>query len=362
VVGPLAAQPAGRVAVSFDEATHSVLVTGLDETLLGILAEHHKVLAVYFEDSQIPILGDYTAEGATLRFRPRFPFMPGRTHRAVLDLAALFALAGRTAPVDASPLRLSFQIDPPALSPKTRVTRVFPSGDVVPANLLRIYVHFSHPMTRHGIARHVRLVDQNGRPVDAAFLEMEDGLWDPEGLRLTLFLHPGRIKRGLALHEGMGSPLHPGFRYRLVVSQEAEDEDGMHLIEGFSKEFSVTGEDRTSPDVHKWIVTGPRAGGREALVVRTDKTLDAALFARVLRVENVDGRPVAGDASVEAQETRWRFVPRDVWGSGDYALRIGAQLEDLAGNRPTRLFDELAAPGGQRAEAREVRLKFTIGP
>ncbi len=367
-LGTLAAQPASRVNLSFDAATHTVFINGLDGTLPGALAEHipepatmNKVFAVYFEDSLIPILGDYTAEGATLRFRPRFPFMPGRTHRAVFDLAALFTLAGRNTPVDTSPLRLTFRIDPAALSPRTRVTQVFPSAEVVPANLLRIYVHFSRPMTRHGIARHVRLLDQNGQPVEAAFLEMEDGLWDPDGQRLTLFLHPGRIKRGLALHEGMGSPLRPGFRYRLVVARETEDEDGLPLIEGFSKEFSVTAEDRTSPDVHKWMVTEPRAGGRQPLIVKADKALDAALFARLLHVENAAGQPLAGDTSVESQETCWRFVPRDIWRSGNYVLRIGARLEDPAGNRPTRLFDELAAPGGRRAQAHEVILRFTIG-
>jgi len=326
----LAAQP----TLVFDKSTQTVVASGVDVDA---------VLAVYFEDSQIPILGDCTVESGSLRFTPRFPFMPGRTHRAVLNLAGH--------PV----LRLSFRIDAPALSPKTRVAQVFPSGDVVPANLLRIYVHFSHPMTRRGIARYVRL-----EPVESAFLEMEDGLWDPAGQRLTLFLHPGRIKRGLALHDDLGSLLRPGSRYRLVIAKEAEDEDGVPLIEEFSKVFSVSEEDRTSPNVHKWNVTPPHAGGREPLIVRADKPLDAALFARLLRVEDAGGRVVLGESSVEAQETSWRFVPGQAWKSGAYTVRIGAQLEDLAGNRPTRLFDELTAPNGRRAESREVSLPFAV--
>jgi hypothetical protein len=350
LVCTLVGQPAGGVALSFDSATQSVVVSGLDASRLAALepATIKAAFAVYFENSQIPILGDCTADGATLRFRPRFPFMPGRTHRAVFDLAGL--------PV----LRLSFRIDPPPLIPKTRVTQVFPSVDVVPANLLRVYVHFSHPMTRRGIARYVHLVDLQGQPVETAFLEIEDGLWDPEGQRLTLFLHPGRIKRGLALHESMGSPLRPGFRYRLVIAKGAEDEEGVPLMEGFSKEFRVTKEDRVSPDVHKWIVTEPGEGSREPLIVRADKALDEALFARLLRLEDSDGRPIAGNASVEAYETCWRFVPSEAWRSGVYTVRIGAQLEDLAGNRPTRLFDEAATANGERAEAREVSLSFVV--
>jgi hypothetical protein len=352
VLCTLVGQPADRVALSFDNPTQSVVVSGLDVSRLAALepATIKAAFVVYFEDSQIPILGDYTADGTTLRFRPRFPFMPGRTHRAVFDLGGL--------PVQ----RLSFRIEPPPLIPKTRVTQVFPSADVVPANLLRIYVHFSHPMTRRGIARYVRMVDWKGQPVESAFLEMEDGLWDPDGQRLTLFLHPGRIKRGLVLHESMGSPLRPGLRYRLVIAQEAEDEEGVPLIEGFSKEFRVTEEDRTSPDVRKWVVTEPRAGSREPLSVKVEKPLDAALFARLLRIEDAEGQPVSGDSSVEAQETCWRFVPSEGWKSGVYNVRVGARLEDLAGNRPTRLFDQATAPNGERAEARGVSLRFVVGP
>jgi hypothetical protein len=91
--------------------------------------------------------------------------------------------------------------------------------------------------------------------------------------------------------------------------------------------------------------------GREPLAIVADKPLDEALFARMLCVEDANGHPVAGESSVDSQGKRWRFVPREAWAAGSYVLRIGAQLEDLAGKRPTRLFDEPANPEGQRAEA-----------
>ncbi len=249
---------------------------------------------------------------------------------------------------------------PPA--ERARVTVVYPSGDVVPANLLRIYVQFSRPMTRRGIARHVRLLDGAGNPVPRVFLEMPDGLWDPEGRRLTLFLDPGRIKRGVGAHEALGMPLQAGRRYRLVVAADAEDEDGMPLAGPFVKELRVAAADRVSPDVHRWRPDVPPPGSRQALVVTADKPLDQALFARVLRLLDAAGRPVPGEASVEAGETRWRFSPAEPWRQGDYVLHVGGDLEDLAGNRPTRLFDEPAALGGQRREARDVELRLRISP
>jgi hypothetical protein len=49
------------------------------------------------------------------------------------------------------------------------------------------------------------------------------------------------------------------------------------------------------------------------------------------------------------------------WVAGSYVVRVAAELEDLAGNRLTRLFDEPVKPDGRRAEAREVVLRFRIG-
>jgi len=243
------------------------------------------------------------------------------------------------------------------LSASAHVVGIFPSGDVLPANLLRIYVHFSAPMTRHGIGRHVHLLEE-GQPVEHAFLEVEDGLWDREGRRLTLFFHPGRLKRGLAMRESMGPPLRPGLHYRLVVTMDAMDENHQPLAEDFGKEFTAGEEDRTSPDVKKWFIQAPAAGSRDSLVVTAEKPLDQALFARLLTVEDDRGHRVLGEASVEADETRWRFIPHEAWRRGHHSVRVAAELEDVAGNRPTRLFDEPANGSERRAEARDVTIAF----
>jgi hypothetical protein len=114
------------------------------------------------------------------------------------------------------------------------------------------------------------------------------------------------------------------------------------------------------PDVRKWKVKPPQSGGRSPLAIVADKPLDEPLFARSLRVEDREGHPVVGESTVDSAGTRWRFLPREAWIAGSYVVRIAAELEDLAGNRLTRLFDEPVRPDGHRAEAREVVLRFTI--
>jgi hypothetical protein len=65
----------------------------------------------------------------------------------------------------------------------------------------------------------------------------------------------------------------------------------------------------------------------------------------------------AGNGSVEIdqQEKQWRFIPRQPLKPGTYALQAAAELEDISGNRLTRLFDEESS-----AEAKPVRLAFRV--
>lgn len=342
-VAVLQAQPALR----FDPRTQILEATGLDASLTAGLSESSlsQAFRVFLGDAQTPILGDYEVNGTSLRFTPRFPFLPGRQHRAVLDLGPVA-------------LKLSFSTEAAAALPKPRVIRISPSLDAVPANLLRVYVYFSNPMSRRGIAQHIRLTEASGKPVDDAFLEMNDGLWDPEGRRLTVLFHPGRIKRGLALHDRLGLALEPGKRYRLIVEKAVEDENGQPLLEEFVKEFGVLPEDRASPNVRNWKVDPPAPGGRASLLITADEPLDEALFARCLRIEG--DRTVPGEATVDPDGRHWRFVPEQAWAAGSYVVHIAPELEDLAGNRLTRLFDEPARKDGTRAQAREVTLRFVI--
>src|SRR5262249_47172247 len=102
----------------------------------------------------------------------------------------------------------------------------------------------------------------------------------------------------------------------------------------------------------------PDAGASWPLIVDSEKPLDRALFERLVRVEDGAGRPVFGSVWVESNETRWRFVPDEPWRHAEYRLRVAGELEDLAGNRPTRLFDAAVSPKGGRAESSEVTRLF----
>ena len=260
------------------------------------------VLSVYAGAGDTPMLGAYTVEGDALEFHPRFPLTPGLGYHGV------FKGGG-------------FVMDPPPqrIVATTRIERVYPSTDVLPANTLRLYIYFSAPMGQGEAWRHIHLRDDSGNEVPDAFLDQE--LWDPDNRRLTVLFDPGRIKRGLASTD---PPLLPGKRYTLTID----------LAEGFRKSFTAGPADRTPVDPKSWRLTPPKAGTVEPLAVEFPRPLDYALLQHTLEVPGVRGTII-----VDRGETRWSFTPNAPWIRGEYRLVAQNTLEDVAGNRPGRAFD-----------------------
>ena len=289
------------------------------------------------------VLGTRRVEGGVLRFTPRFPFRAGLGYRARFDGAAFDRLTGLG---DGTTPAVELRFAPsPASVPAVRVEAVYPSAEILPENLLRLYVWFSAPMRRRGVAEGIRLVDvEAGTPVELPFVEIADGLWDPSGRRLTLFFHPGRIKRGVGPRLALGPPLRQGRRYRLEIDAALPDARGRPLAAGHAKSFVVGRPDRRSPEPKTWSLSAP-AGEREPLVVDFPEPLDHGLLLRLLRVIDATGRPVAGATEISRSETRWSFRPQTPWRPGGYRLRVASALEDLAGNSLARLFDEATATG-----------------
>lgn len=332
----------------------AVSLTPAERSLLELRdpASFAEVLAV-FTGAGIPgrgtpaIAGAYALDAEGLHFRPLFPFVPGLRYTARLNIA------------DGSRLVQGFELAPPT-GEGPRVTAVFPSGDMLPENALRVYVHFSRPMEARDAHRHVRLEQEDGRVVPLAFVEVQHGLWDPRRVRLTLLFHPGRIKRGVAPGERLGPPLRAGGTYRLVVDAAMRDASGRPLGRNFEWRIHATAADRESPRAAGLRVTAP-GDGAAPLVVELPEPLDEALLHRLIWVEDAFGRAVAGASAVTDGETRWSFRPERDWPPGRYGLRVHQALEDRAGNRFDRVFDREGGSGTTGDAAGEaLRLEFTV--
>jgi hypothetical protein len=277
-----------------------------------------------------PVLGRFEIAGDALYFVSRFPFIAGRSYSLLVnseddgDSVEVWTIER---PTDA------------AVS-TTEIVAIYPSAGELPLNQLKLYVHFSSPMSEGWANRavHVRRADTN-ESIEDVFLQMEPELWDPDRRRLTLLLDPGRIKRGLNPHEEVGYPLIEGVPIVVTVDAAFHDWAGRRLRAAAERRYDVGPAVRARVDPKRWRFDCPPAGSIEPLIVTFDRPLDHALLDHCLSVTNESGVTVAGQAAIGAAERSWTFEPGSPWQAGCYQLIVEPRLEDLAGNSLLRVFD-----------------------
>lgn len=214
------------------------------------------------------------------------------------------------------------------------VGAIHPGADVVPENLLRFYIDFSQPMQGGDAFAHLRLIDKDG-PVTDAFREIE--LWSRDNRRLMVYIHPGRIKRGLAFLRSQGPVLREGETFVLEVAPGMIARDGSAVTKAASKRFRAAAPDREKPDLGRWTLS--------AGVLEVDEWIDHAGLEDWVRVDGQTPRRVKG-----------RRLEFDL-GSGPHTVRVDARLEDVAGNSFRRRFETRA--GEPELELDTVERRFS---
>ena len=302
------------------------------------------------------VLGSYVVGGdGVLRFTPMFPFDPGRPYAVRFDPTQL---PGREVAVD--PIVAVVALPKPDMEPTTVVDRVFPSGDRVPENQLKLYLHFSAPMSNVDGLTYLSLRDASGQTVDEPFLPLGTEFWDRDHLRYTVFFDPGRIKQGLELNDRLGRPLREGETYTLAVDPTWPDAEGNPLQAPFEKRFTVGPADTTPLDTATWRLEAPPSGSTEPLVVAFPEPLDHALLRRAVGVEDAAGRRIEGEVGVEDAETRWMLTPFQPWAAGAYSLVASSIVEDLAGNRIGTPFEVDVFETVETTTGEDFRIPFEI--
>ena len=111
----------------------------------------------------------------------------------------------------------------------------------------------------------------------------------------------------------------------------------------------------------RWRLTPPAARTRDPLVVTFPAPLDHGLLARALGVEDSGRRPVDGEITLDAADTRWMFRPAAPWAAGEYQLVALSILEDPAGNRIGRAFEvDMTRATAANASPDVYRLPFKV--
>ncbi len=264
---------------------------------------------------------------------PRFGFVAGSTYRARLSLQGkILAQADWTQPM--------------VESRAPEVVSIDPTASELPANLLKFHIAFSEPMRRsRGIFDLFHIEDDySGKRVEAPWRQLE--LWSEDHRRLTLWIHPGRVKQGVNLRTSMGPVLLPDRSYTLVIEAGLLSLAGVPTAEPTRKKFFTLAEDHERPSAKNWQLTLPKVGSKDALFVESPEPLDSMLAIRYLRVSDAIGDDVELIVSTqdvadgkENHGRKFGLIPKQPWRNEPYVIHAGEFLEDLAGNTPTRVFD-----------------------
>lgn len=345
-------------------------VTGLSSAAINHLkrvkwetSAWQKLFSVYTEQGDLfaeiaapPMLGSYEFKSKTLRFIPRYPLEKGVRYRALFKPEHLPASDKLTKTVTAV-----FELPQSRSLPTTTVIQIYPSAEVLPENLLKFYIQFSASMSGGNIYQYIHLEGPDGKPVELPFLEINEELWDPPMRRLTLFIDPGRIKRGVLPLEEIGPALEEGKRYKLVIDKNWRDAAGIPLKDDYQKRFQAGPPDREAPDPATWKLRPPGSGTRHPLLITFPEPMDQALALRLISVTDEKGKRIAGQPVLSGREREWSFAPEKPWRRGTYLLAVQTTIEDLAGNNIGKTFEvDIFDRVDRRMTRSTVKLPFQV--
>ena len=287
-------------------------------------------------ESNTNVLGEFYWNENIL-FKPLIPLTPGKTY---LIMAGGEAIAKFTIPESDN-------------SSVPVITEIFPGQDTVPSNLLKMYLQFSEPMGVDHSGKFVKVLDAKGDSVNPIFLNLVPELWNEDKTILTLWLDPGRIKRGLIPNERLGAPLIEERYYTLIIMPGWRSKKGTGTGEEFNKKFFVSHRDSISPSTDSWTLLLPLAESNDRLVIHFNETLDYILCQEAISIWK-DTVRISGKATLTNEEQQFNFYPDSPWKEGDYKVEAESRLEDLAGNNLNRLFetDKTQAPPVHSAGSR----------
>ncbi len=305
-------------------------------------------------EGKSPIAGRYSMEGRTITFVPAFDFIEEQKYTVqVHDTDATKN--------DAQSIN-EFTVERTVEKISPEIVAVFPSGNIIPENTLRFYIHFSTPMRPHVSSDYIKLVDATGKADTAAFMAFKQELWSEDRKRLTLLMDPGRIKRGVAQNIALGPALQVGSTYSIVVDDGWPTANRAESMPGYESTFTVSKALRTLPDPALWQIALPRNLTNDPLVIEFDRPFDHALLQSGISVRDANGRPILGDITIDKHERAWRFNRNGSWRNAQIQIAIDTQLEDVAGNNFIELLDHSVGTESSKANQNLIILDLKPTP
>ncbi len=300
-----------------------------------------------------PVIGEYTIVDNHLRFTPKFLPDPNIRYLVTFSYPNLAkVLSSRITEQAVYSDAVSFE---PPKTTQPEIVSVTPNLEIVPANLLRFYVHFSSPMGIENPYDFITIEDKNGKALIEPFVEVPEGLWNIDRTRLTLLLHPGRIKQGVGPNMTEGDILRAGNVYTLKIDSKWKGASGEALKESFSRSINASNTLKKAINVNLWALKAVQ-NQVGILTIVTDHPLDQPLAKRMLYIMNKEGEILPSQVEfISPEELKVLWRPD---GSKELELHIDHRLEDVCGNTPLYAFD--LEENTRRESEGEIMLTFKI--
>jgi hypothetical protein len=235
---------------------------------------------------------------------------------------------------------LHFSIPSRQLNPEP-VPEFLPGNDTLPANQLKVYFVFDQPMKEGGTVRFLEVWDLTENvQVRDPFLDLRPELWSYTSDTLTLWFDPGRIKRDLIPNRKYGPVLKPGHSYEIRLLPGLISARGTPMSETWKKKFVAGPDDRSSPDPSMWEVIIPKQGTMAPVIIKFDEAMDPMTLVNYTEIIDQDNSGVKVTCQLSQRSDQMALYPVHNWKTGVYKIVFNPMIEDLAGNRFNRLFDQ----------------------
>ncbi|MDH7445543.1 Ig-like domain-containing protein [Aquimarina sp. 2201CG14-23] len=269
-----------------------------------------------------PILGKVVEKQEYIQFVPMVPFVLDQKYTLVYDNIIDY---------------YTIPIPPNYLYPQ--IKEIYPSASTLPSNLLKWYVRFSKPISDIHVYDHIKFLNASGDTISRAALPLENALVSDDSTLLTIWIEPGRQKRGLKPNKKLGAVFVVGETYTLLVSKRIKDTKGVSMQENYSHSFLITSSDRLSPNVKDWKIKAPVMNSVVDLEIQCNEAMDYGSTIDRIKIFNSDHIEIQGIWACRDKETLLAFTPIDPWKKDHYQILFDPSIEDLAGNNLERLFD-----------------------
>lgn len=296
--------------------------------------------------SQNPLEGRFKfIEDDVLEFVPNFPFVANTQYLLVAEAK------GKT-------FQKRFALPKKELKP-LEVSKIYPTSDILPENLLRAYIEFSNPMKTSYNLEHIKLINSKGEEIKGAIFNNAYELWDASQKQLTIIFDPARVKTNLIANKSLGRALQPGQEYSLQIDS-VQDIYGQMLKTPFIKTFRVVNQDTITPNTKYWKITTPKSKTTQPIQIRFNGAVDRmSLLTRIQVFDKYNNR-VEGNIVITDYETSWHFKPKHHWEAGKYQLIVNSRLADPSGNNLNGLFDHQVGHLKSEKEGELIKLPLLI--